>query len=67
MYDECTTATVDGQNIEIVQNTRFVRVEIQDNLDWSQHVQILLSTLSKGLFAMQQIKHSINKNEIRKV
>lgn len=56
-----------GQVLKVENSTRFLGIEINNMLKWTDHVRELMKKLNKGLFAMQQIRQSINLHEILKV
>ena len=56
---------LDGNTINRVKCIKFLDLLIDENLDWHEHIHSCKAKISRGLYALNKIKHIINTNNIR--
>ena len=52
----------DGKNIECLSNFNLLGININEKLDWSRHVDMISSKISKTICILNKIKHSLPQN-----
>ena len=50
------------KNIECVSNFNLLGININEKLDWSRHVDMISSKISKTICILNKIKHSLPQN-----
>lgn len=64
--EECTLS-LKGTKIDHVKVTKFLGMEIEKNLKWYSHIDLLCSKLDKGIFVISQIRQSLDLAHCLKV
>ena len=52
---------IENQNIEKVENTKFLGIKIDDKLTWKNHIEYINSKINKSIGILLRIKHIVNK------
>ncbi len=50
---------IDGQKIERVTSTKFLGLQIDENLNWKEHVRLISNKISRGLGIIYRLRRSI--------
>ena len=52
------------QLIRLIKCVKFIGLLINENLDWHEHINSCKAKISRGLYALNKIKHFLNANII---
>ena len=64
-HDSNVSATIDGHTIYACKSVKLLGVQIDNNLDFSEHVSNICKNVSKKLHALQRVSHYMNRNKLR--
>ena len=59
------SATIDGHTIPASKSVKLLGVQIDNNLDFSEHVTTICKNVSKKLHALRRISHCMSNNKLR--
>ena len=54
-----------GENINRVENTKFLGVYIDAKINWCKHIQNCRNKMSSGLYALKSVKHLLPMNQLK--
>ena len=64
-HDTNTTVTIDGNIIPASKSVKLLGVQIDNNLDFDEHVSNICKKVSIKLHALRRISHCMSKNKLR--
>ena len=59
------TLKLGGETINRVENTKFLGVHIDNNINWCKHIQHCKNKMSSGLYALRSVKHLLPTNQLK--
>ena len=57
--DESASIILDNTNLERVNNTKFLGVTIDENLNWTSHTETISKNISRGVGIINKLKHFV--------
>ena len=64
-HDSNTSVTIDGHIISASKSVKLLGVQIDNNLDFNEHVSNICKKVSKKLHALRRVTHYMSKNKLR--
>ena len=56
---------IDHVEVEIVESTKFLGVQIDKKLTWVKHINQCRNKISSGLYALRTVKNILNSNQLK--
>ena len=64
-HEENVSATIDGHTIPASKSVKLLGVQIDNNLDFNEHVSNICKKVSKKLHALRRVSQHMSKNKLR--
>ena len=64
-YDNNVSATIDGHTISSSKSVKLLGIQIDNNLDFNEHVSNICKKVSTKLHALRRVSHYMSKNKLR--
>ena len=61
------TLTINGVKDKQVTNTKSLGVIIDDTLDWSSHIEILIKKVASGIGAVKRVRHLVPQTTLKSI
>ena len=64
-FNDSVTISIDGQNIEEVDCTKFLGVYIDNKLSWKKHIEYICGKVSRGIGIILRARHLLNHSALK--